>query len=271
MNEFIPLKENDPLKLYTLLHKISSGSNKNDLYRVKHKKTGEIFAMKIIKKNLNLFHKQIKALKKFESPYLVQFYNSYEAKDKIYIITEFCDCGSVQDIMRITNKCYKEAEIASIMVMVLKGLQYLHLQKKFHGGIKSSNLLVNNEGVIKLSDYNISGQLLNNDIIISDNIPSKNNKGKLPPELIGKNKLENYNVKSDLWYLGLTCIELAEGTLDFKNGEIITQKNSQNGMKNSNLWSLDFIDFIQKCLNENPLNRPSPASLLNHPFISKPI
>ena len=269
MNEFIPLKENDPLKLYTLLHKISSGSNKNDLYRVKHKKTGEIFAMKIIKKNLNLFHKQIKALKKFESPYLVQFYNSYEAKDKIYIITEFCDCGSVQDIMRITNKCYKEAEIASIMVMVLKGLQYLHLQKKFHGGIKSSNLLVNNEGVIKLSDYNISGQLLNNDINISDNIPSKNNKGKLPPELIGKNKLENYNVKSDLWYLGLTCIELAEGTLDFKNVEIITQKNSQNGMKNSNLWSLDFIDFIQKCLNENPLNRPSPASLLNHPFIIK--
>ena len=38
-------------------------------------------------------------------------------------------------------------------------------------------------------------------------------------------------------------------------------------MKNSNLWSLEFIDFIQKCLNENPLNRPSTQNLLNHPFI----
>ena len=38
-------------------------------------------------------------------------------------------------------------------------------------------------------------------------------------------------------------------------------------MKNSNLWSLEFIDFIQKCLNENPLNRPSTENLLNHPFI----
>ena len=38
-------------------------------------------------------------------------------------------------------------------------------------------------------------------------------------------------------------------------------------MKNSNLWSLEFIDFIQKCLNENPLNRPSTGNLLNHPFI----
>ena len=124
--------------------------------------------------------------------------------------------------MKITNKCYREAEIASIMVMILKGLQYLHLQKKFHGGIKPSNILINNEGVIKLSDYNISEQLLlNDDNITNDNNHLKTYIEKAPPELLGKNKLDNYNVKSDIWYLGLTCIELAEGTLDFKKGEII--------------------------------------------------
>ena len=270
MNEFIKLKENDPFKIYNILQKISSGNSKNDLYRIKHKKTGQIYAAKIIKKNLDLYHNQIKSLKKFESPYLVKFYNSYETKDKIWIITEYCDYGSVKDIMKITNKCFREAEIASIMVMILKGLQYLHLQKKFHGGIKPSNILINNEGVIKLSDYNISEQLLlNDDNITNDNNHLKTYIEKSPPELLGKNKLDNYNVKSDIWYLGLTCIELAEGTLDFKKDEIITQKSNQDGMKNSNLWSLEFIDFIQKCLNENPENRPSPASLLNHPFIVK--
>ena len=268
MNEFIPLKENDPSKIYTLLQKISSGNNKNDLYKIKHKKTGEIFVAKIIKNNLDLYHKQIKSLKKFENPYLVQYYNSFELKDKIWIITEYCDCGNVQDVMKITNKCYKEAEIASIIVMVLKGLQYLHLQKKFHGGIKPSNILLNNDGVIKLSDYNISEKLLlNDDENLNNNNQTKNNIEKSPPELKGKNHLDNYSVKCDIWYLGLTCIELAEGTLDFQEDKIISERNKPNGMKNSNLWSLEFIDFIQKCLSENPLNRPSAASLLNHPFI----
>ena len=149
MNKFISLKEKDETKMYSILGKISSGNNKNDLYRVKHKKTGKIYAAKIIKHNLDIYHKQIKLLKKFENPYIVQYYNSYEFKNKIWIITELCDCGSVQDIMKITNKCFKEAEIASIIVMVLKALQYLHLQKKFHGGIKSSNILVNNDGIIE--------------------------------------------------------------------------------------------------------------------------
>ena len=258
MDQFIPLKETDPSKIYTLLHKISSGNNKNDLYKIKHKKTNEIFVAKIIKNNLNIYQNQIKSLKKFENPYLVQYYNSHIKKDKIWIITEYCDCGSVQDIMKITNKCYKEKEIASIISMVLKGLQYLHLQKKYHGGIKTSNILINNEGVIKLSDYNISEQLL---FHFEENIKNT------PPELLGKNKLENYCVKSDIWYLGLTCVELAEGVSDIKNGNLIQEKKNQNGMKNSNLWSLEFIDFVQKCLNENPSNRPSAASLLNHPFI----
>ena len=258
MDQFIPLKENDPTKIYTILQKISSGNNKNDLYKIKHKKTGEIFVAKIFKNNLNVYHNQIKNLIKFENPYLVQYYSKYIQKEKIWIITEYCDCGNVQDIMRITNKSYKEIEIASIISMVLKGLQYLHLQKKYHGGIKLSNILINNEGVIKLSDYNLSEQLLFN---------SDENIKNTPPELLGKNKLENFSVKSDIWYIGLACIELAEGTSEIKNGKLIQEKKSQNGMKNSNLWSLEFIDFIQKCLNENPLNRPSAANLLNHPFI----
>jgi len=258
MEQFIPLKENDPTKIYTLLQKISSGNTTNDLYKIKNKKTGEIFVAKIFKNNLNLYQKQLKSLIKFENPYLVQYYNTYIKKDKIWIITEYCDCGNVQDIMKITNKSYKESEIASIISMVLKGLQYLHLQKKYHGGIKLNNILINNEGVIKLSDYNISEQLLFN---------KDENVKNTPPELLGKNKLENYSVKSDIWYLGLTCIELAEWSPEIKKAKLIQEKKEQNGMKNSNLWSLEFIDFIQKCLNENPLNRPSAANLLNHPFI----
>ena len=250
MYDFIKLKEEDPNKIYTIIQKIHSNNNKIELYKVKNKKTGEIYAAKIIKDYINIFSEKIKSLKKFESPYIVQFYQSYTINNTIWIITEFCECGSALDIMKITNKCYKETEIASIIVMVLKGLQYLHLQKKYHGGIKPSNILINNEGVVKLSDYNISNQLLN-----LSNL-------KTPPELTSKN---NYNIKCDIWYLGLTCIELAEGNINYNINN--KEKKNKNELKNNNLWSLEFIDFIHKCLNENPNNRPSAATLLSHPFI----
>ena len=247
MIDYLKVKEEDPNKIYSIVQKIHSNNN-STLYKIKNKITGEIFAGKIIKNFTNAYFEKIKSLKKFESPYIVQFYQSYNTNNTIWIITEFCDCGSVLDIMKITNKFYKEPEIASIILMVLKGLQYLHLQKKYHGGIKPSNILVNNDGVVKLSDYFISSQIIN-----SSN--QSNNLYKPPPELENKN---NYNIKSDIWYLGLTCIELAEGSSSLHN---------KKDKKNNDLWSLEFIDFIQKCLNQNPNNRPSAATLLNHPFI----
>ena len=250
MYDFIKLKEEDPNKIFSIIQKIHSNNNKIELYKVKNKKNGEIFAAKIIKDYINIFSEKIKSLKKFENPYIVQFYQSYTVNNTIWIITEFCECGSALDIMKITNKCYKETEIASIIVMVLKGLQYLHLQKKYHGGIRPSNILINNEGVVKLSDYNISNQLLNL------------NNLKTPPELTSKN---NYNIKCDIWYLGLTCIELAEGNINYNINN--KEKKNKNEFKNNNLWSLEFIDFIHKCLNDNPNNRPSAVTLLSHPFI----
>jgi len=247
-NDYIPIKEEDPYKTYVFLQKISSWNNHTELYKIKHKKTSEIFAAKIITQNIELYLDKLKFLKKFESPYIVKIYMIYKINNKLYIISEFCDCGSVLDIMKITNKCYKEVEIASIIVMVLKALQYLHLQKICHKNMKLSNILLNNDGVIKLSDININFNKIDNNSKIK----------KVPPELLKENNKDNYSIKTDIWYLGLICIELAEG--DFNNGD----KNNNN---NGNLWSLEFIDFIQKCLNEDEVKRPSAANLLNHNFI----
>ena len=247
-NDYIPIKEEDPYKTYVFLQKISSWNNHTELYKIKHKKTSEIFAAKIITQNIELYLDKLKFLKKFESPYIVKIYMIYKINNKLYIISEFCDCGSVFDIMKITNKCYKEVEIASIIVMVLKALQYLHLQKICHKNMKLSNILLNNDGVIKLSDTNIN----------FNNIDNNSKIKKVPPELLKENNKDNYSIKTDIWYLGLICIELAEG--DFNNGD----KNNNN---NGNLWSLEFIDFIQKCLNEDEVKRPSAANLLNHNFI----
>ena len=69
---------------------------------------------------------------------------------------EYCDAGSITDIMHITDKKMNENEIASILESVLKGLEYLHSKRKIHRDIKAANILLNQLGVAKLADFGVS-------------------------------------------------------------------------------------------------------------------
>ena len=118
---------------------------------------------------------------------------------------EFCDAGSVLDLMRLTDKNLSEEQIASIVEMVLNGLNFIHEKRKIHRDIKAGNILLNLEGDAKMADFGVSAQL-------THSFSKKNSKIGTPywmsPEVISQN---HYNNKCDIWSLGITCIEMAEG------------------------------------------------------------
>ena len=60
----------------------------------------------------------------------------------MWLILEYCNAGSVSDIIKITERTLNEIEIASILSAVLKGLEYLHDTKKIHRDIKAGNILL---------------------------------------------------------------------------------------------------------------------------------
>jgi serine/threonine protein kinase len=162
MNEVNNNKE-DPEKLYKILQKVGQG-NYGSVYQIQDIKTGQILAAKICiieSNNSESFNREINMLKQCDSPYILKYYGSYIKNNKIWIVLEFCEGGSLLDIMRITNIFYTEKEIASLLKMVLKGLQFLHTQKKIHRDIKAGNILLTDEGVIKLGDFGVSAQLTN--------------------------------------------------------------------------------------------------------------
>lgn len=70
--------------------------------------------------------KEIKILKECKCPYIVGYHDSYIKDDELWLILEYCNAGSVIDLIKITDKVLNEAEIASIVQAVLKGLHYLH-------------------------------------------------------------------------------------------------------------------------------------------------
>ena len=270
MYDFITTKNEDPELIYEILEKRGQG-NYGIVYKVRKRQTNEIFAAKIstiLNSNIENFKKEINALKQSNSPYIIKYYNSYIKNNKIWIIIEYCDCGSVLDLMRITKKTLKENEISSIIKNILKGLIFLHDQKKIHRDIKSGNILLTKNGYAKIGDFGVSTQLMHS---FSKKISKIGTPYWMSPEVISQS---NYDSKCDIWSLGITCIEMAEGKPPYSEIRtfLVMKKiisNPPKGLSNSNLWSKDFNDFVMKCLTFDPLKRPSAKDLIKHNFITK--
>ena len=271
MYDFISSKGIDPEQEFDIIELIGQG-NYGRVYKVLHKKTGKIYAAKIANiithNEIESYKKEINVLKQCNSKYIVHYYNSYIKNYQIWIILEYCDGGSLLELIKILQKPLNEEQIASLIYMILLGLNFLHENKKIHRDVKTGNILLTREGIAKLGDFGVSTQLMHS---FSKKISKIGTPFYMSPEVILQNK---YNYKCDIWSLGITCIEMAEGEPPFSKikpylvlKKIITQP--PKGLKNKDKWSNDFNDFIEKCLIYEPNERPSAKDLLKHPFIVK--
>ena len=270
MYDFITEKNIDPEDKFLLLEKLGQG-NYGIVYKVQDKYTNKIYAAKISSlytNNLESNKKEINVLKQCNSPYIIHYYGSYLKNKTIWIILEYCDAGSVLDLMRISNKNLNEQQIASIISMVLKGLIFLHEQKKIHRDIKAGNILLSNNGYAKLGDFGVSAELMHS---FSKKVSKIGTPYWMSPEVISQNR---YDSKCDIWSLGITCIELAEGEPPYSEIRtfLVMKKiinNPPKGLSNPEKWSMEFNDFVSKCLTFQPEERPSAKELISHNFIVK--
>jgi len=262
-------KKRDPSKDFTLLEKLGEGSY-GSVWKALHNKSKQITAIKKIpvENDLDEIIKEIKIMKLCKSPYIISYYGSYFKDSELWIVMEFCGGGSVSDLMKITDKNLNEEQIAVVLKDALKGLDYLHELKKIHRDIKAGNILLNDKGEGKLADFGVSGQL-------SDTMAKRQTVIGTPfwmaPEVIQE---VGYDVKADIWSLGITAIELAESKPPYANihpmrAIFMIPSRPPPKLSEPDKWSKEFNDFVSQCLTKNPEYRPSASTLLKHPFISK--
>ena len=258
---------------YTIIKEVIGKGSSALVYKIIDLINNKIYAMKesLSKEALFLFKTEINIFNKFQNrnPYIVHFYNYKILPNKINLELEYCQYGSLRDLLKKAKKKkikITEKEISSIIYMVLSGLDFMHDNGVINRDIKCKNILVNKEGFAKLCDFGIS-QIANN----KDLIP-KNKAGSpywMAPELIN---MQKYNKSIDIWSLGITCIELAEYEppyINYDKNEALNKikKNPPKGLSFPNKWSKEFNDFVQKCLIVNKLKRPNCKELLQHDFI----
>ena len=271
MYDFISSKGVDPETEFDLIELVGQG-NYGRVYKAMHKKTGKIYSAKIayIEKTneVESFKKEINILSQCNNQYIVHYFGSYIKGHQIWIILEFCDGGSLYELIKILPRNLNEEEIASLVCMILKGLIFLHENKKIHRDVKTENILLTHDGIAKLADFGVSTQLMHS---FSKKITKIGTPFYMSPEVIMQNK---YDYKCDIWSLGITTIEMAEGEPPFAKvkGYWVLKKiitHPPKGLKNKEKWSSDFNDFVEKCLIYEPEKRPSAKELLQHPFILK--
>ncbi|XP_008319427.1 serine/threonine-protein kinase 4-like isoform X2 [Cynoglossus semilaevis] len=256
-----------PEEVFDVLEKLGEGSY-GSVFKANYKETGEIVAIKQVpvESDLQEIIKEISIMQQCNSPHVVRYYGSYFKNSDLWIVMEYCGAGSVSDIIRIRNKTLTEEEIAAIVQSTLKGLEYLHFMRKIHRDIKAGNILLNAEGQAKLADFGVAGQL-------TDTMAKRNTVIGTPfwmaPEVIQE---IGYNCVADIWSLGITAIEMAEGKPPYADihpmrAIFMIPTNPPPTFRNPNLWSPAFRDFVEQCLVKNPEKRATATQLLQHPFI----
>jgi mitogen-activated protein kinase kinase kinase len=201
------------------------------VYLALHAVTGELLAVKQVetpapgansqgdtrkKGMIEALKREISLLRDLRHPNIVQYLGCSSSADYLNIFLEYVPGGSVQTILN-SYGALPEPLVRSFVRQILTGLSYLHNQDIIHRDIKGANILVDNKGTIKISDFGISKKLEASNILNGAN----NNKHRpslqgsvfwMAPEVV---KQTSYTRKADIWSLGCLVVEMMTGSHPF--------------------------------------------------------
>ncbi|XAR55934.1 Non-specific serine/threonine protein kinase [Bertholletia excelsa] len=262
----------DPSTKYELLNELGKGSY-GAVYKARDMKTSELVAIKVIsltegEEGYEEIRGEIEMLQQCSHPNVVRYLGSYQGEEYLWIVMEYCGGGSVADLMNVTDEPLEEYQIAYICREALKGLSYLHSIFKVHRDIKGGNILLTEQGEVKLGDFGVAAQLTRT---MSKRNTFIGTPHWMAPEVIQESR---YDGKVDVWALGVSAIEMAErfpprSTVHPMRVLFMISIEPAPMLEDKEKWSLVFHDFVAKCLTKEPRLRPTASEMLKHKFIER--
>ncbi|KAL0139213.1 MAP kinase [Mucor lusitanicus] len=224
------------------------------------------------KSMVQALHREIELLRELEHDNIVQYLGSKEDESYFSIFLEYVPGGSVAGLLS-SYGAFQEPLVKSFVRQILKGLNYLHNKDIVHRDIKGANVLVDNKGGVKITDFGISKKV-EEDIILQGQSASAAHRPSLQgsiywmaPEVV---KQTHYTRKADIWSLGCMVVEMLTGDHPFpeySQMQAIFQIGCYTAPNIPANLSEDAQDFLRCTFQLNHEERPSADELLKHPFL----
>ncbi|KAG0648577.1 Serine threonine-kinase ste11 [Hyphodiscus hymeniophilus] len=258
------------------------------VYLALHAVTGELLAVKQVetpspgansasdarkKSMIDALKREISLLRDLQHPNIVQYLGASSSVEHLNIFLEYVPGGSVQTMLN-SYGALREPLIRSFVRQIVTGLAYLHQREIIHRDIKGANILVDNKGVIKISDFGISKKIEVSNILNG----AGNNKNRpslqgsvfwMAPEVV---KQTSYTRKADIWSLGCLVVEMMTGNHPFPDCSQLQAIFKIGGAKISPTVpehaSPDAKTFLSQTFEVEHVKRPSADELLFSPFLN---
>ncbi|RYP51516.1 hypothetical protein DL769_010805 [Monosporascus sp. CRB-8-3] len=258
------------------------------VYLALHAITGELLAVKQVetpspgansqsdarkKSMIDALKREISLLRDLRHANIVQYLGCSSSAEHLNIFLEYVPGGSVQTMLN-SYGALPEPLVRSFVRQILNGLSYLHNRDIIHRDIKGANILVDNKGTIKISDFGISKKLEASNILSGAN----NNKHRpslqgsvfwMAPEVV---KQTSYTRKADIWSLGCLVVEMMTGTHPFPDCSQLQAIFKIGGGKAAptipESASPEAAEFLKQTFEIDHNLRPSADDLMLSPFLT---
>uniref|UniRef100_A0A3Q7FGM7 non-specific serine/threonine protein kinase n=1 Tax=Solanum lycopersicum TaxID=4081 RepID=A0A3Q7FGM7_SOLLC len=236
--------------------------------------TGDNVAIKILDKEKVMKHKmigqikrEISTMKLIRHPNVIRMYEVMASKSKIYIVLEFVTGGELFDKIASKGRL-KEDEARKYFQQLINAVDYCHSRGVFHRDLKPENLLLDANGVLKVSDFGLSAlpQQVREDGLLHTTCGTPN---YVAPEVINNKGYDG--AKADLWSCGVILFVLMAGYLPFEESNLVAlYKKIHKAEFTCPPWfSSNAKKLIKRILDPNPQTRITITEVIENEWFKK--
>ena len=238
------------------------------VWKVRHKITRQVFAIKVINKDsivkqnmIEQTNREIEIMYKLDHPHIIKLYSHFEDDEDFCLIMQIASKGQLYSVIKRLKRL-DQRTAAQYMREVISAIKYLHTRNPpiIHRDIKPENILLDQDGRCKLADFGWS----NFDDGRKNRETYCGTPEYLAPEMVTKS---GHNESVDIWALGVLLFEMLTGRTPFNfTGDRIQLYNNIKSLRI--VWTDDFPqlakDLVGRILKLNPKDRLTLDQMINH-------